>query len=376
MDTMNIMTSCDNNLAIHILPQLASIHKSLGNYTINFFLMHSRISDENIKLIRGYASTLENIKFNEVFVTDNSFYEMLAEYGDGWPCEAYYWIAAHLHLPENVNRILYIDAGDVLIDGDISDFYFTDFENNLIVATAHITKTNEAGNSVIVPDDLDNNHLLDASRTVGIFCSGSILLNIEKMHETDIKQDSAAALERLKNAQHTMDNMDLRGKSSLYLGDQGIASIIFVGKVKFLNNPPNFFHMEYNFGLWWLYLNNQEDLHFTPKIIHYNKLNFKPWQVHFDPKLIAKYAFPINTEERSPFRLQASQAEYFDVYWRYCEMTPTYELVRERAVITTEILQNYYLPMCKQYDDLVGIHKETLDLVNKQKKLIELLSQN
>jgi hypothetical protein len=52
---INFMTSCDNKLAQFILPQLAAISKNLDKYNINFFLLHDRISEDNINLIKNHV---------------------------------------------------------------------------------------------------------------------------------------------------------------------------------------------------------------------------------------------------------------------------------------------------------------------------------
>ena len=88
----NIMTSCDDNLIPYVAVGLTAMARNLKGTAINFYLLHSRVSQRNIEMLKALCRNLEGaaILFHEVLVTEPEQYEELAEYGNGWPGEAYY----------------------------------------------------------------------------------------------------------------------------------------------------------------------------------------------------------------------------------------------------------------------------------------------
>jgi hypothetical protein len=49
---INLLTSCDDNLSIYILPQIASIAENTVGNPVNYYLFHTRIKTEHIKTLR------------------------------------------------------------------------------------------------------------------------------------------------------------------------------------------------------------------------------------------------------------------------------------------------------------------------------------
>ncbi len=127
MKTINIMTSCDGNLMKFIPIQLESIAESLENMVINFYIFHDGSEGDYVKEL--HKLKYKNIKLYDIVVEDAQLYDAIAKYGGGWCGAAYYSLCAWQYLPENMDRILYIDAGDVLIVGNIDEYYFADFED-------------------------------------------------------------------------------------------------------------------------------------------------------------------------------------------------------------------------------------------------------
>jgi len=297
--TINIMTSCDDGYAKYILPQIASIAENLKQYKVNFYLFHSRIQPQNIELLRNYCESFQNIVFNEVIVHDFELYEQLYPGQIGWTYEMYYSLCCHKYLPETVDRILYIDAGDVYINGDISDYYFCDFENKNLMVTLALFK-NEG--SLYSENDLENDKDLETIAR-GLFNSGSYMINVEKFREENISmgnylQITEILMQRIK-------------KPNPWFGDQGLLSVAFVGSIKYYMYPQiqNIWFMPYNFCLW--FFDQAKDLWYEPKIIHFAGVDFKPWQVRF-------------SGDYAPCCLKEKLIEFYEAWWKYCFKTPIY----------------------------------------------------
>ena len=132
---INIMSSCDENYAKLIPVQLLSIADNLVDvYEVHYFLFYSRVNEKIINFLKEYCEKL-GIVFHGVRITDTKPYEELASKGGGWVYEAYFPFECHNFLPLEVERILYIDAADVLIIGDVGDYYFSDFEDCSLIVT-------------------------------------------------------------------------------------------------------------------------------------------------------------------------------------------------------------------------------------------------
>lgn len=342
------MTSCDENIVKYILPQLVSIDKNLSNYDVHFYLVHSRISYQNVQMIKKFARTQKNITFHEIKVTKNlSFYESLVENGGGqWPQEAYFALRAQDYLPEDVDRILYIDAGDVIINGDIAPYYFDDFEGKSIIATPVNFKKNPLTNE---KELYTNEDILTVARH-SLFNSGSYVINVEKLRNDDSYTVSdyiylSALLS--KNA---------KPGEMAYFGDQGFLAAAFVGDVKFFGYPQHkdISYMPYNFrtSYWGMFKGEPT---YQPVVLHYAIIS-KPWVVRFsdefiseiidDPNFVAKHLIaPI-----PPIAYMTAQhLRYCEVWWKYAIKTPIYDEADTKARIIAESWVKYYFPLCVSY---------------------------
>ena len=351
---INIMTSCDENLVKYILPQLVSIEENLCvqcNYNVHFYLAHNRISYENVKMLECFAKEHTQIDFHEVKVTESIFfYEALVGGGGQWPYEAYFTLRVQDYLPEDVDRVMYIDAGDVIIDGDIGPYYFDDFEGNSIIATPVRFKTNPISNEkeLYTRDDI-----LKVSKS-SLFNSGSYVINVEKLRIDGYTIDDYLYLANIliKNAE--------TGKSA-YFGDQGFLAAAFAGDIKFFGYPqykdPSY--MPYNFrsAYWGLF---KDEPTYKPVVLHYALMS-KPWVVRFSddaldnvighPDFVSrKLVTPI-----PPIAYMTPQGlRLGEIWWEYAKKTPIYEEANTRAKITAESWVKYYFPVCTNYNNLAA----------------------
>jgi lipopolysaccharide biosynthesis glycosyltransferase len=378
--TINIMTSCDDSLSLYIMPQLASIGVSLKAYGVNFYLFHSRIKPENVLALRRYAETIGNVSFNEIRITDTAPYETIAERGGPFPFEAYFALCCHEYLPSDADRVLYIDAGDAVINGDVAPFYFDGFDGLSLIATLgkfaaddvkpgakdglnELSRTlgmfnaaQTAGSdpsrdlSVVRPfsrEDLGDPDKLDLMLESGIFTSGCYMINLAQFRADGRSMNDYLYLQGVL-AERFPD------RERIYFGDQGFMSAAFAGDIKYLGWPDSFKlgYAPYNFGVW--FLEGGGDPGYEPVIPHYAGVNYmKPWQARFSPEAIGKYRFDKDPDNiHVPFRLNARQAELYELWWRYCAMTPVYEELNERASVAARALEENYLPLCGWYNEL------------------------
>lgn len=183
----NIMTSCDANLLRQVRILIYSIGVNLPESYVDFYLVHRGIDETALEKLKNTVNRFDNIAFHDIVVNHVDEYDYIASLGGVWAGEAYYSLCIHEQLPESVDRILYVDAGDLLILGDIAPFYNDDFNGNLILA-ANI-KHSFSGESVVY----DNKDLSDPEKFVrileGTFNSGSYMINIGKLRQIGIGID-------------------------------------------------------------------------------------------------------------------------------------------------------------------------------------------
>lgn len=313
----NIMTSCDNNLIRYVTIQIYSISASLKTSIVHFYLLHRDISDESLQILEALCNRLGNILFHAIRVTEAEKYDAIAKHGGGWCGEAYFPICAHQLLPEYVERVLYVDAGDVIFTGDISPFYNSDFEGQALIATSIRYKVRD---QVLVPyEEKDLYEITEGFPGIcrGLFNSGSYIMNLNKLRDAQLTID-----DWLDFSQMLCELSGKQDTSHIYWGDQGFMSAAFVGDIKIYNYPQikNLWHMPYNFCLWYYDRMNVSPA-YSPAIVHFAGAQ-KPWNMRY---LITLNRF--SSGDVSFNTLKIGQAEW-------------YYLWHEFAICTDDILKD------------------------------------
>jgi len=290
---INIMTSCDENYAKLVPVQLLSIADNILikdsqiEYEVYYYFFHSRVSKKIVDTLHSYCDTL-GIAFIEVYIADVEPYLELKSKGGLWAHEAYFSLECHRHLPVEVDRILYIDAADVLILGNIDEYYFSDFEGCSLIATPYRYKLSSiSGLTTFKREDLNNFTRLPIILR-GVFNSGSYVINVNKMRQENVIIEHYIVL---KNALNNIDASVLKNEhwcidpeeGELYFGDQGLLSAAFLSDIKYFGYPEirNLWYMPYNFCLW--FFDRATEIcggnpWYIPRIVHFIP-SIKPWRL-------------------------------------------------------------------------------------------------
>lgn len=307
-ETIHIMTSCDENLIKYVSILLESIASSLAERHVCFFLLYYHISEVNMRLLELQCQTYANISFCAIRVEEAYMegFRTLARGGGEWCAEAYFSLMAHELLPADVDRVLYLDAADTMITGSIDEYYFGDFEEKFIIATAARYKTINGINYLIDDSDLDNQEGIKTI-TKGLFNSGSYVMNLAKMrkdgHYTIPAYLEVASL--IRQIQGTNDT------EAAYWGDQGFLSMVFLGNIKYFRYPEikDYWYMPYNFLLLY-YRYRSEEPSYTPRIIHFAGAP-KPWTSSYADFL---ECFPME-EELGREKIKSGQRKYYLMWY-------------------------------------------------------------
>lgn len=310
----NILTSSDNNLVPAMAVSLTAMAKNLAHAHVDFYLLHSQIMPENIQMLTALCNGYGNITFHEVKVQNPEDYDPLVQAGR-WYRETYYPLCAHQLLPASLDRILYLDAGDTLVVGDIDPYYTCDFEDHFLLVTPQRYKL-RAGMSVPYESDDIADRTMLPDILEGLFNSGSYMINLKKMRESGIDLAWYCYLtEQLRKAK-----AEEKEREPVYFGDQGLLSVAFVGHLKYYGYPEirDRWYNPYNFCVgYYDYVDQKPD--YEPAVIHFAGVPFKPWKAAYPifPERFAR----AGGETRELSELKPQQLEYYFFWLEYLFLT-------------------------------------------------------
>lgn len=202
-ETMNLLFCVNRKFLSLFVSCLTSIARSGGYGHYDAYVLHSDFAQPEIDALgRDFLGTVD---FHFIRVPETLF--------DGfpetsrYPKQIYYRLAAHLLLPETLERILYLDVDTVIIN-PLKELYETDFAGNYYIGCTHtrelLTKINQAR--------------LHSEKAVSYINTGVLLLNLPALREN-------VRLEDIRD--YTNER-----KHALILPDQDILTALYGDKVK------------------------------------------------------------------------------------------------------------------------------------------------
>ena len=296
----NIVMCSDKNLVDMLMVTIGSMHTNL-NRKLKIWFLQSDYTPDQKELLENYCNSLD-ISATFVDVNPEDYKHV---YSNRYlPKAAFYYLLAHLYLPTNVERALYIDP-DTLVLKDISDFYDIDFENTLICVC------NEFNESFTHGQNDPPNYMF--------FNSGVVLLNLNKMREEAIGIDTIS--------QPYIDN-----KINVDYADQRLLNYLFWNKAKIM--PRKYYNcFVVDLGVYISdHFNQNEDISETESypfdytklasIIHYAGGHaIKPWDL---PYIQFKDGSSVSYKDT----INSMQNEYIKKWWEFAQSIPTDSLNR------------------------------------------------
>lgn len=246
---MNILIAC-NEKYLHLSRYLLfSLHEYNGE--LNIYLIHENLSDDSIKDITDFVEKYKIGNIN-IIKFDSSTIDLPLREGHAITGhitkEAYFRLYAPFYLPEDMDRILYLDC-DIICNGSIDNFYNQDFDDNIFVACRNT--------------DLDNSLYIERLSLPSDYIyvnSGVLLFNLKEYKKY-------TSIEKLNN--FISENRDI-----LDFQDQDVVNKMFHERIK----EGDIF---YNFQIGMLlYTENGILVHYTGPI--------KPWSEKYARPLLAQ----------------------------------------------------------------------------------------
>jgi lipopolysaccharide biosynthesis glycosyltransferase len=209
---MNIALCLDDN---YFEPTYLLVNSIIQNNKtpITFFLVFESLSEANLR----HFIELQNdfISFKLIKIDKNLLSHCPIREGDHVSLATYYRLLLPKLLPQNIDKILYLD-GDMLCFDNLTELYETDITNFAVAACPDSQCLNEKRKA---PLGLKNDTLY--------FGAGMLLINLSYWRENKIDEKS---LEYIKN-----------NAEKLLWHDQDTLNVILEGKVKYVDFKYNFY---------------------------------------------------------------------------------------------------------------------------------------
>lgn len=257
---MNILLTINKKYVKLVNILLNSIQLSNKDTKFDVYILHRELDIEDKNIIE---SGLDLNKFNiKMIKIDEEEVKNFPQYQKRYPKEIYFRLFATKYLPENINKILYLDS-DTLVINKLDELYNMDFEGNYYVATTHVKKILRKINEVRLRIDDD----------VPYINTGVLLINLKELRKIDVQKEVCEFVEN--------------NSKKLMLPDQDIITALYGNKIKIVDalrynlgdrdlNLYNLNHIKNPIGLKWVKENTV--------IIHYYGRN-KPWNKNYRGKL-------------------------------------------------------------------------------------------
>ncbi len=257
---MNILVTINSKYIKQLNVLLNSIQNSNKGEKFDIYILNRDLKDKQIVEIEKGLDlekfSINNIKINEAEISNLPVYEKR------YPLEIYFRIFAARYLPEDMDRILYLDA-DTLVINKLDELYYMDFEGNYFIATTHIKKMLHKLNEI----------RLGIEKNEPYINTGVLLMNLKELRKAQDKIEEI--------------NFIQKNRKKLLLPDQDIISKIYGEKIKLVDdlkynlgdrnlNSYNLNHPKSKIGMKWIRKNTV--------IIHYFGRS-KPWNNGYIGKL-------------------------------------------------------------------------------------------
>ncbi len=129
---INIATALNRKYLLYTVVMLTSLcENNAADESIHAYILHHELTEDDFDVLRNSLEKYD-IEIESVYIEPGTFSDRLPR-NIMWSVEMYYRLLLLDRLPENIERILYLDV-DIIVNKDIRDYYHSDFEGkNMIV---------------------------------------------------------------------------------------------------------------------------------------------------------------------------------------------------------------------------------------------------
>lgn len=207
IQNINILVTLNENYIPQLNVMLTSMLYSNPDCGFNVYLLHSSVRDESLISTRRILE--HSGQLIPIYVDDSELED--APIAARYPKEIYYRIFAAKYLPEDIERVLYLDP-DIIVNGSIKALYELPMEDYYFAAASHIGEFMHKFNEVRLDMDEDSPYIN----------SGVMLMNLKRLRKEQNYKEVFQFIEKRKYR--------------LILPDQDIISSLYGTKIYTLNS--------------------------------------------------------------------------------------------------------------------------------------------
>ncbi|MGI6119318.1 MAG: glycosyltransferase family 8 protein [Desulfosporosinus sp.] len=259
---MNILVTLDSNYIQPLRVMLKSLFLNNPDEKCIIYLMHASLSEKELAQLADYIEA-HGCRLEIIKVEENCFAEapILLHYTK----EMYYRLLAYQLLPQDLDRILYLDP-DILVINSIRELYDTDLNGYLYAAANHDRVSIKGINKIrLHPYEIN-----------AYYNSGVLLMNLAQLRQDADEQEIYRFVEE--------------NRAKLIMPDQDILNALYAKQIRTLDEKQyNYDARFYNYykivsgGTYDMdqVINHTSILHFCGKK--------KPWQKKYSGRFHALY---------------------------------------------------------------------------------------
>jgi Lipopolysaccharide biosynthesis proteins, LPS:glycosyltransferases len=259
---MNILITLNSNYIKPLKVMLKSLFINNQGESFEIYLMYSNIKNEELDDLSKFIKT-HGSKLNVIYIGDNYFKDapVLLHYTK----EMYYRLLAFKFLPQDMDRILYLDP-DILNINPVRELYSEDIEGYLYAAAYHDKiSVKEINKLRLMPYEID-----------AYYNSGVLLMNLE--------------LQRQMIDEQSIYQFVDKNRAKLIMPDQDILNALYSKKIKSIDEKLYNYDARY-YRYYRLMTNGTCDMDYVIEntvILHFCGKR-KPWNKDYSGSFFALY---------------------------------------------------------------------------------------
>ena len=288
MKTFDILLSFNDGYTQHACVLLASIFQNNKDWRFHIHVLHTGLSEDNINIITEYCDNNNNtVAFYNVDIKGIALPNLGNHYISA---DTYLRLFLANYLPENINRILYLDV-DMIVMGNLSELFEANIDDVVLAAIEDAPRR-------------DRVERLNLDPVWGYFNAGMLLINLHNWRTMDVTGKSIGYIEEHPDriVQHDQDvlNAVLEGRwrrvdfkwnmLNVYVLPKPLVVSKYAGELIRSKNDVRIVHYTGNIKPWMAWTRNPYNSEY------YKYLEYTPWK-GYKPSLNSQwkaYKFPRN----------------------------------------------------------------------------------
>lgn len=311
-DYMNIAVAANEAFFKYLYVMLISLLENNKSHPVRLFLLSADIGETQTEQIKDLFRTYgQDFCFMKI---DRNRFPKELPVNETITLETYFRLALFELLPEEMERVLYLDV-DVIVNKSLREFYEMDFEDNFFCVCRDVTAN--------VFERVGQSEVLNSIRAAGrYFNAGILLFNLTKLRKSTSFRD--------------LMQKALGMKDELTFHDQDLLNCVFRNAVKYADPLKYNLIARTAFNAGYGYQEVKENV----TILHY--AGPKPW----DYKDV-RYALE-------------------EFWWEYAKMTPYYTELLEVMMLSeirTGYMERLFRDLKKENDELRAVADKCMNLL-------------